>query len=127
MAIGEICSREVVFTGRDIVVAVLARGLNPEAIQVGDVMNRELLAVRDNAGVAETIEQHHDAYVALRDAFDAPPGSLKTMRAGCAQTLRLTRDVGSKLNDKTGIGRERTGAEGTCKVAPRPPDRRSRS
>ena len=94
MAIGQICSREVVFTGRDatakhaaqlmrehhvgsivvvdeangrrmpagivtdrdIVVAVLALGLNPDAIQVGDVMNRELLAVRENAGVAETIE-----------------------------------------------------------------------
>ena len=94
MAIGEICSREVVFTGRDttakraaqlmreyhvgsivvvdepngkrvpagivtdrdIVVAVLALGLNADAIQVGDVMNRELLAVRENAGVAETIE-----------------------------------------------------------------------
>jgi CBS domain-containing protein len=94
VAIGEICSREVVFTGRDttakraaqlmrehhvgsivvvdepdgrrvpagivtdrdIVVAVLALGLNADAIQVGDVMNRELLAVRENAGVAETIE-----------------------------------------------------------------------
>jgi CBS domain-containing protein len=94
VAIGEICSREVVFTGRDttvkraaqlmrehhvgsivvvdeqggkrvpagivtdrdIVVAVLALGLNPDAIQVGDVMNRELLAVRENAGVAEVAE-----------------------------------------------------------------------
>jgi CBS domain-containing protein len=94
VAIGEICSREVVVTGRDttatkaaklmrehhvgsivvvderngkrfpagivtdrdIVVAVLALGLNPDAIQVGDVMNRELLVVRENAGVAETIE-----------------------------------------------------------------------
>ncbi|HEV8647082.1 MAG TPA: CBS domain-containing protein [Burkholderiales bacterium] len=94
MAIGEICSREVVFTGRDttakraaqlmrethvgsivvvdepngrrvptgivtdrdIVVAVLALGLNPDAIQVGDVMNRKLLAVREDAGIAETIE-----------------------------------------------------------------------
>jgi CBS domain-containing protein len=94
VAIGEICSREVIFTGRDttakraaqlmrehhvgsivvvdetngrrvpagivtdrdIVVAVLALGLNADAIQVGDVMNRELLAVNENAGVAETIE-----------------------------------------------------------------------
>ncbi len=94
MAIGEICSREVVYvnrdstarraaqlmreyyagsivvvdepngrrvpvgivTDRDIVVAVLAPGLDADAIQVGDVMNRELLAVRENAGIAETIE-----------------------------------------------------------------------
>src|SRR3989338_225714 len=45
-----------IVTDRDIVVAVLALGLNPDAIQVGDVMNLELLAVRENAGVAETIE-----------------------------------------------------------------------
>ena len=94
MAIGEICSREVVFarrdttikvaarlmreshigslvvvdepdgkripagilTDRDIVVAVVALGLNPDAIQVGDVMSQELLAVREDAGVAETAE-----------------------------------------------------------------------
>jgi CBS domain-containing protein len=94
MAIGEICSRDVVFTrrdatakaaaqlmreyhvgsivvvdetngkrmpagivtDRDIVVAVVALGLKAEAILVGDVMNRELLAVRQDAGIAETIE-----------------------------------------------------------------------
>ena len=94
MTIGEICSREVVFTGRnttakraaqlmrkhhvgsiivvdeqtgkrvpagivtdrDIVVAVLALGLDADAIQVGDIMSRELLAVRENMGVSEAIE-----------------------------------------------------------------------
>ncbi|HEY6280535.1 MAG TPA: CBS domain-containing protein [Burkholderiales bacterium] len=94
MAIGEICSREVLFarrdttvkaaaalmreshigsiivvdepngkripagilTDRDIVVAVVALGLDPNAIQVGDVMSQELLAVREDAGVAETVE-----------------------------------------------------------------------
>ena len=94
MAIGEICSREVVFarkdttvkaaaalmreahigslvivdelngkcipsgilTDRDIVVAVVALGLNPDVIQVGDVMSQELLSVREDAGVAETVE-----------------------------------------------------------------------
>jgi CBS domain-containing protein len=94
MAIGEICSREVLFarrdttvkaaaalmreshigsiivvdepngkripagilTDRDIVVAVVALGLDPNAIQVGDVMGQELLAVREDAGVAETVE-----------------------------------------------------------------------
>ncbi|MGH8711484.1 MAG: CBS domain-containing protein [Burkholderiales bacterium] len=37
-------------------VAVVALGLNPEVIQVGDVMSQELLAVREDAGVAETVE-----------------------------------------------------------------------
>jgi CBS domain-containing protein len=94
MAIGEICSREVVFvqrdenvkaaaqlmrqhhvgsvvvvddrngkrvpagiiTDRDIVVAVVALGLNPDAVRAGDVMSQELVAVREDAGVAETTE-----------------------------------------------------------------------
>jgi CBS domain-containing protein len=94
MAIGEICSREVLFarrdttvkaaaalmreshigslvvvdetngkripsgilTDRDIVVAVVALGLDPNAIQVSDVMSQELVAVRVDAGVAETVE-----------------------------------------------------------------------
>ena len=34
----------------------MALGLNPDAIQVGDVMSQELLAVREDAGTAETVE-----------------------------------------------------------------------
>lgn len=45
-----------IVTDRDIVVAVVALGLKPEAIQVCDVMNQELVAVREDAGVAETVE-----------------------------------------------------------------------
>ena len=94
MAIGEVCSREVVFarrdesvaaaarlmreshvgclvvadedngkrvpvgmlTDRDIVVAVVAPGLDAEAILVGDVMSAELLSVKEDAGIAETVE-----------------------------------------------------------------------
>ena len=93
MAIGEICSREVVFahskesvtagaqlmrkhhvgslvivdekdrgrpvgmvTDRDIVLGVVAPRLDPETILMGDVMSPELVCVREDAGVAETIE-----------------------------------------------------------------------
>lgn len=94
MAIGEVCSREVVFaqrdesvaaaaklmrerhvgclvvvdeeggkrvpvgmlTDRDITVSVVAPGLDPEAILVGDVMSSELLSVEEDAGIAETVE-----------------------------------------------------------------------
>jgi len=45
-----------IVTDRDIAVAVVALGLKPDAIQVGDVMNQELVAVREDAGVAETVE-----------------------------------------------------------------------
>lgn len=94
MAIGEICSREVVFarrdesvaaaarlmrerhvgclvvadeengkrvpvgmlTDRDIAVTVVAPGLDAQAILVGDVMSAELLSVKEDAGIAETVE-----------------------------------------------------------------------
>ena len=94
MAIGEVCSREVVFTSkdetisaaaklmrenhvgclvvadeqdgkcvpvgmltdRDITVAVVAPQLDADVILVGDVMSPELLSVREDAGIAETVE-----------------------------------------------------------------------
>jgi len=94
VAIGEICSRTVVFaqtdetvaaaaklmrenhvgclvvsedqngkrvpvgmvTDRDITVAVVAPGLDADVIQVGDIMSGELLSVREDAGIAETVE-----------------------------------------------------------------------
>lgn len=94
MAIGEICSREVVFvtrresvataarlmrehhvgclvvaeargadrvpvgmiTDRDIAVGVVAMGLNPESIAVGDAMAPELVYVNESAGIAETVD-----------------------------------------------------------------------
>jgi len=94
MAIGEICSRDVVFakrdatvkaaarlmrefhvgsvvvvdepngkripagilTDRDITVAVVALGLDPEVIEIGDVMAGELIAVPENTGITEAVE-----------------------------------------------------------------------
>jgi CBS domain-containing protein len=93
MAIGEICSREVVFvkrsdsvtaaaelmrehhigslvvvdetggksapagmfTDRDVAVGVVALGLDPAARTIGDVMGPELICVREDAGIAETV------------------------------------------------------------------------
>ncbi|MFM9972103.1 MAG: CBS domain-containing protein [Burkholderiales bacterium] len=46
-------------TDRDIVVAVVALGLDAEAIRVEDVMSAELLAVEEDAGIAETLELMH--------------------------------------------------------------------
>src|SRR5579859_5759940 len=94
MAIGEICSREVVFanrdatvktaarmmrefhigsvvvvdeqdgtrvpagmvTDRDVAIAVVALGLDPEVIQIGDIMGSELVAVPEGTGIAEAVE-----------------------------------------------------------------------
>lgn len=45
-----------IITDRDIVVAVVALGLDPESIRAEDVMSRELVTVGENASVAETAE-----------------------------------------------------------------------
>jgi CBS domain-containing protein len=40
-----------ILTDRDIVVAVVAKGVAPEAVTVGDAMTRNLLTVRDDASL----------------------------------------------------------------------------
>ncbi len=95
MSIGEICSRETVFTtrettvataarlmrhhhvgtlvvveqmnggrrvpvgivtDRDVVVEVMATGLDPNAITVGDIMGQDLVTARESEGVLETMQ-----------------------------------------------------------------------
>jgi CBS domain-containing protein len=95
MSIGEICSRETVFTtrdttvataarlmrhhhvgtlvvveemnggkrvpvgivtDRDVVIEVMATGLDPNAITVGDIMGPELVTARESEGVLETMQ-----------------------------------------------------------------------
>jgi CBS domain-containing protein len=43
------------FTDRDVAVGVVALGLDPAASTVGDVMNPELICIREDASVAETV------------------------------------------------------------------------
>lgn len=43
-------------TDRDIVVAVVAVGLDPEVVAAGDIMSSELLSVHEDTGIAETTE-----------------------------------------------------------------------
>jgi CBS domain-containing protein len=98
MAVGEICNREVVVTGksasvveaaqlmrthhvgdlivveerngrnhpvgivtdRDIVVEVVAAGVNPEALKVGDIMGPEVATVRESEGLFEALRYMRD-------------------------------------------------------------------
>jgi len=46
-----------ILTDRDIVVSVIAPGLNPASLQVGDIMSEDLLTARDSDDVYETIEK----------------------------------------------------------------------
>ena len=44
-------------TDRDIVISVIAPGLDPASLQVGDIMTDDLLTARDTDDVYETIER----------------------------------------------------------------------
>ena len=44
-------------TDRDIAISIVALGLDPDVIRVGDIMGPELVTVRENQGVFETIQQ----------------------------------------------------------------------
>ena len=45
-----------IVTDRDAVVEVMATGLDPNAITVGDIMGQELVTARENEGVLETMQ-----------------------------------------------------------------------
>lgn len=45
-----------ILTDRDIAVGVVAKGLDPDALAVKDVIGPELVATRESDGVSETIE-----------------------------------------------------------------------
>lgn len=44
-----------IVTDRDIAVAVIAKGLDPKALSVGDVISEELLSVREQDGLADAL------------------------------------------------------------------------
>lgn len=46
-----------IVTDRDIVVEVVAPGLNPEAPTAGDVMGTDLITARESDGLADTLER----------------------------------------------------------------------
>jgi len=45
-----------IVTDRDIVVAVVAVGLDPEVIEIGDIMGTNLVSVKEDWGIAEVVE-----------------------------------------------------------------------
>jgi CBS domain-containing protein len=45
-----------IVTDRDVVIEVMATGLDPNAITVGDIMDQELVTARESEGVLETMQ-----------------------------------------------------------------------
>jgi len=52
-----------IVTDRDIVIAVVAPGLDPAILSVGDIMGPELETVTEDEGIFETLHQMRDAGV----------------------------------------------------------------
>jgi predicted transcriptional regulator len=45
-----------IVTDRDVTVAVVALGLDPDVIQIGDIMGTNLVSVKEDWGIAEVVE-----------------------------------------------------------------------
>jgi CBS domain-containing protein len=56
-AAGTPCRPSGVLTDRDIVVSVLARGADPRALRVGDVMTRQPLVVREDQSLSSALSE----------------------------------------------------------------------
>ncbi len=64
-----------IVTDRDIVVEVVAAGVNPEALGVGDIMGSDVATVRENEGLFEALRYMRDKGVRRMPVVDGS-GSL---------------------------------------------------
>ena len=63
-----------VVTDRDIVVEVVAAGVNPEALKVGDIMGPEVATVRESEGLFEALRYMRDRGVRRMPVVDREGG-----------------------------------------------------
>jgi CBS domain-containing protein len=60
-----------IVTDRDIVVEVVAAGVNPDALKVGDIMGPEVATVRESEGLFEALRYMRDKGVRRMPVVDA--------------------------------------------------------
>ena len=63
-----------IVTDRDIVVEIVAAGVNPEALKVGDIMGSEVATVRENEGLFEALRYMRDKGVRRMPVVDGSGG-----------------------------------------------------
>jgi predicted transcriptional regulator len=63
-----------IVTDRDIVVEVVAAGVNPEALKVGDIMGPEIATVRESEGLFEALRYMRDKGVRRMPVVDGAGG-----------------------------------------------------
>jgi CBS domain-containing protein len=61
-------------TDRDIVVEVVAAGMNPDALKVGDIMAQEVATVRESEGLFEALRYMRDKGVRRMPVVDGAGG-----------------------------------------------------
>lgn len=63
-----------IVTDRDIVVEVVAAGVDPEALKVGDIMGQEVATVRESEGLFEALRYMRDKGVRRMPVVDREGG-----------------------------------------------------
>jgi CBS domain-containing protein len=63
-----------ILTDRDIVVGVVAAGVNPESLKVGDIMGPEVATVRESEGLFEALRYMRDKGVRRMPVVDSLGG-----------------------------------------------------
>jgi CBS domain-containing protein len=63
-----------IVTDRDIVVEVVAAGVNPDALKVGDIMGPEVATVRESEGLFEALRYMRDKGVRRMPVVDSSGG-----------------------------------------------------
>lgn len=86
-----------IVTDRDIVVEVVADGVNPEALTIGDIMGPELATVRENEGLFETLRYMRDKGVRRMPVVD--------QAGGLVGILTLDDLLGLLAEEMTGLAR----------------------
>lgn len=63
-----------IVTDRDIVIEVVAAGVNPEALKVGDIMGQEVATVRESEGLFEALRRMREKGVRRMPVVDSGGG-----------------------------------------------------
>ena len=87
-----------ILTDRDIVVAIVALGLDPASLQVGDIMSEDLLTCHENDDVYQTIE-----HMRLRGIRRVPVVNAKGTLAGIVSADDLLEFLAEEMGDLSRI------------------------
>jgi CBS domain-containing protein len=71
---GEVATPVGILTDRDIVVEVLAEGVNPDTVTAADVMSRDLLLLNEGEAISSAIERMHVRGVRRAPVIDNSSG-----------------------------------------------------